>query len=95
MADNETMLTYKGRPLVRSGNTLYYGDMADEHVVVMQILATDSVKDLTVAKKVQVQMMATDPELPLNERFLKKSEKPGLYEALDIASIWLDRVSKN
>lgn len=95
MAEHENVLTYKGRPLVRSGNTLYYGDMAEEHVVVMQILATDTVKDLTVAKKVQVQMMATDPELPLNERFLKKSEKPGLYEALDIAAIWLDRVSKN
>ena len=95
MADQENVLMYKGRPLVRSGNTLYYGDMADEHVVVMQILTTDTVKDLTVAKKVQVQMMATDPELPLNERFLKKSEKAGLYEALDIASIWLDRVSKN
>ncbi len=94
MADKETILTYKGRPLVRSGNTLYYGDMADEHVVVMQILATDTVKELSVATKVQVQMMATDPELPLNERFLKKSEKAGLYEALDIASIWLDRVSK-
>ncbi len=94
MADNETILTYKGRPLVRSGNTLYYGDMADEHVVVMQILSTDTVKELSVATKVQVQMMATDPELPLNERFLKKSEKAGLYEALDIATIWLDRVSK-
>ncbi|MBE6768305.1 MAG: hypothetical protein E7549_05265 [Ruminococcaceae bacterium] len=94
MADKETILTYKGRPLVRSGNTLYYGDMADEHVVVMQILATETVKELSVATKVQVQMMATDPELPLNERFLKKSEKAGLYEALDIASIWLDRVSK-
>ena len=95
MADKENVLMYKGRPLVRSGNTLYYGDMADEHVVVMQVLATDTVKDLTVAKKVQVQMMATDPELPLNERFLKKSEKAGLYEALDIAAIWLDRVNKN
>ena len=95
MADKETILIYKDRPLVRSGNTLYYGDMAEEHVVVMQVLTTDTVKDLTVAKKVQVQMMATDPELPLNERFLKKSEKSGLYEALDIAAIWLDRVSKN
>ena len=94
MADKETILTYKDRPLVRSGNTLYYGDMADEYVVVMQILSTETVKELSVATKVQVQMMATDPELPLNERFLKKSEKAGLYEALDIATIWLDRVSK-
>ena len=93
MADQQ-LLTYKGRPLVRSGNTLYYGDMADENVVVMQILSTQKVNDLTVANKVQVQLMSTNPELPLNERFLKKSEKGGLYDALDIASIWLDRMSK-
>lgn len=94
MADHENMLTYKGRPLIRSGNTLYYGDMADEYVVMMQILSTETVKDLAVANKVQVQMLATDPSLPLGDRILKKSEKAGLYEALDIGSIWLDRVKK-
>lgn len=90
----ENMLTYKGRPLVRSGNTLYYGDMADEYVVMVQILSTKPVKDLTVADKVQVQMLATDPTLPLGDRIKKKSEKDGLYEALDIGAIWLDRVKK-
>jgi len=95
MAENKNVLTYKGRPLVRSGNTLYYGDMADEAVVVMQILATQKVKDLTVASKVQVQLMATDPDLPITQRFLNKSERPGLYEALDIGAIWLDRLKKD
>ena len=90
----ENMLTYKGRPLVRSGNTLYYGDMADEYVVMVQILSTKQVKDLAVADKVQVQMLATDPTLPLGDRIKKKSEKDGLYEALDIGAIWLDRVKK-
>ena len=32
-------LTYKGRPLVRSGNTIYYGDMGDKYVAMLQILA--------------------------------------------------------
>lgn len=94
MADSEKMLTYKGRPLVRSGNTLYYGDMADKCVIVMQILSTKTVKDMTVADKVQVQLMSTDSELRMKDRILKKSEKDGLYNALDIGSIWLDRAGK-
>lgn len=94
MADTEKMLTYKGRPLVRSGSTLYYGDMADKCVIVIQILSTKTVKELTVAEKVQVQLMSTDPEIRMKDRILKKSEKDGLYNALDIGSIWLDRMSK-
>lgn len=94
MADNNATLMYKGRPLVRSGNTLYYGDMADKCVIVMQILSTTTVKDLTVADKVQVQLMSTDPEIRMKDRILKKSEKAGLYDALDIGSIWLDRMNK-
>lgn len=92
MADNTLM--YKGRPLVRSGNTLYYGDMADKCVIVMQVLSTTKVKDLTVADKVQVQLMSTDPEIRMKDRILKKSEKAGLYDALDIGAIWLDRMNK-
>lgn len=42
-------LLYKGRPLVRSGNTLYYGNMADKCVVMFQILSTKTVGDMTMA----------------------------------------------
>ena len=84
-------LMYKGRPLVRSGNVLYYGNMTDPCVVMLQILSTKTVKDLTVADKVQVQLMSTDPELRMKERILKKSEKNGLYNAMDIGAIWLER----
>ena len=90
MADNAApkapkksgFLMYKGKPLVRSGNTLYYGNMADKCVVMLQILST---------KTVQVQLMSTDPELRMKERILKRSEKNGLYNAMDIGSIWLER----
>lgn len=82
---------YKGRPLVRKGNTLYYGSMAEPFVIMMQITSTKKVKELEVANKVTVQLMNTDPDVRPRERIVKKSEKNGLYDAMDIGSIWLDR----
>ena len=97
MAENkdQEFLTYKGRPLVRSGKTLYYGSMSDESVVMLQILSTKTVGDMTMADKVQVQLLSTDPELRMKERILKKSEKTGLYNAMDIGSVWLERALEN
>ncbi len=91
MAETETILTYKGKPLVRSGSMLYYGDMSEKCVVVLQILSSKTVGDMTVADKVQVQLLSTDPEVRMKDRILKKSEKVGLYNAMDIGSIWLER----
>ena len=87
----ETLLTYKGRPLVRSGNVLYYGDMTQKCVIVLQVLTTKTVGDMEVADKVQIQLLLTDPEVRMKDRILKKSEKNGLYNAMDIGSIWLER----
>lgn len=84
-------LMYKGRPLVHKGNTLYYGSMAEPFVIMMQITSTKKVKELEVANKVTVQLMNTDPDVRPRERIVKKSEKNGLYDAMDVGSIWLDR----
>lgn len=84
-------LMYKGRPLVRKGSTLYYGSMADPFVIMMQITSTKKVKELEVATKVTVQLMNTNPDVRPRERIVKKSEKNGLYDAMDVGSIWLDR----
>ena len=91
MADNAPFLMYKGRPLVRSGNVLYYGSMAEKYVIVMQVLSTKDENDLKMAEKVQIQLMLTDPEVRMKDRIVKKSEKIGLYNAMDIGSIWLER----
>lgn len=90
MADTP-FLMYKGRPLVRSGNVLYYGSMAEKYVIVLQILSTKDENDMTMAEKIQVQLMLTDPEVRMKDRIVKKSEKIGLYNAMDIGSIWLER----
>jgi len=88
-------LMYKGRPLVRSGNVLYYGNMYEEFVVMLQILTTKEVGDMTVADKVQVQLMSTDPDLRMKDRISKKTEKRGLYNAMDFGSVWLQRSLEN
>ncbi len=91
MATKQKFLTYKGRPLVRCKNTIYYGNPSDKFVLVMQIVTSKKIDDLDVADRVIVQLVNTDTSLPLNEQIVKKSEKRGLYAAMDIGSIWLER----
>lgn len=95
MSDNKEFLTYKGKPLVRKGNEIYYGDMAEKYVIMLQILESHKDGDLEIADKVQIQLMNTDPEVRAKDRILKKSEKNGLYEAMDIGAIWLERALKD
>ena len=38
--EKHEFMTYKGRPLVRSKKILYYGDMRDPYVVMLQITDT-------------------------------------------------------
>ncbi|HHX58062.1 MAG TPA: hypothetical protein GX710_08610 [Clostridiales bacterium] len=90
--DNEfSFFTYKGYPLVRKKDVLYYGNMYDEYVIMIQILETKKVKDLDVASKVKVYQMSTDESLNPVEAITRTSEKEGLYEALDLAEAWLKR----
>ena len=87
----EKILMYKGRPLMRKYNMIYYGSMADSHIVMLQIIETKKVGDLDVASKVSVQLQLTDPTAKSRDRVVKKSEKDGLYSALDVGVIWLQR----
>lgn len=84
-------LVYKGHPLRRKDNIIYFGSMADKYIIMIQILETKKVEDLDVATKVSVQLQHTDPELKSRDRVVKKSEKNSLYAAMDVASVWLDR----
>lgn len=81
--------TYKGLPLVRKGNQLYFGNMYDEFVVWIEIKGTQKVGDVDVANSVMIRKMATDPTLPPNQAIVKTAKKDSLYEALDIACAWL------
>lgn len=84
-------LTYKGHPLRRVDNLIYYGTMAEKYIILMQVLDKKKVQDLDVATKVSVQLQLTDPDLKSRDRVIKKSEKESLYEAMDVSAIWLER----
>ncbi len=91
MAEENAVLMYKGHPLMRKDNLIYYGSMADSHIVMLQILESQKVGGEDVASKVSIQLQLTDPSARSRDRIVKKSEKDGLYTALDLGSIWLER----
>ena len=93
MAKNK-FLMYKGRPLVRNGKTVYYGYMSDPYVVIMQITSTREIKGVEVADRVVVQLVNTDPAVRMKDKIGKKAERKGLYSAMDIGCIWLERELK-
>jgi hypothetical protein len=87
-------LTYKGKPLVREGNILYYGQPDDKYILMLQIKGTEAVNDLKVPTKVTMMLMSTDPNVPLQEKIIKRADKEGIYAALDVGMVWLDRALK-
>ena len=91
MSDEKKVLMYKGHPLMRKDNMVYYGSMADTHIVMLQVLETKKVGDTDVATRVSVQLQLTDPAAKSRDRVVKKSEKAGFYTALDVGCVWLER----
>ncbi len=86
---------YKGKPLVRCGNTLYYGDMKDPFVIKMTIKSQQTVNDMQMADKVSVQLINTNPNISPRRAIVKTSEKPSLYLAIDISVVWLQKALRD
>ena len=84
-------LTYKGHPLMRKDNMIYYGSMADKYIVILQVLESKDFQDMSLASKVSVQLQLTDQTVRPKDRVVRKSEKDGFYTALDVGCVWLER----
>jgi hypothetical protein len=84
-------LEYKGHPLRRKDNFIYYGSMSDKYIVMLQVTETKRSGELDIPARVTVQLQYTDSNLKSRDRVVKKSEKTSLFEAVDVASVWLDR----
>lgn len=92
---NEKFYNYKGYPLVRNGSMIYYGYMSEPYVMMLQILSTKKVDDTEVADKIRVIQMSTDLSLDPLKACVKNTEREGgLYEALDLAKVWLEKANK-
>ena len=88
MAEN---LVYRGHPLRRVDNLVYYGSMADKYIIMMQVLDTEDLKDLKLAKRVSIQLQLTDPNLRSRDRVVRSTEKGSMAEAMEFATIWRER----
>ena len=86
---------YKGYPLVRSGNSIYYGYMSDPFVTQLQILHKTKQDGIDIADKIKVYQISTDEKLAPMEAIVKTSERGSLFEALDLANAWLERSGKD
>ncbi len=100
MANKKKVLEYKGHPLRRKDNILYYGSMDDKYIIMLQILETKNVSpqenaapedEIKSATRVSVQLQLTDPNVKSRDRVTKRTEKDSLYAAMDVACIWLER----
>ena len=93
MATKSKFLMYKGHPLVRFGNIIFYGSIADKYIIMMQILDDEAYsgkpEDVRHAKRVALQLQLNGDDV--KDRVVKETEKPGLGQAMEIASIWLER----
>ncbi|MBR5488832.1 MAG: hypothetical protein IKV72_03935 [Firmicutes bacterium] len=90
-AQKNTFPMYKDKPLVRSGDTIYYGSMQDPYVIKMTVKSYKKVGNEEVADKIAIQLLSTDMNLSPRKQVVKSSEKNGLFLAMDIAEAWLER----
>ncbi len=88
MSENKLMF-YRGFPLIRSGNTIYYGSGGDDFAAKLTIKDTKKIADLDVPETIMVQLVPTRAGADVSKA--KKGEFNGFYEALDVAHVWLNQ----
>ena len=85
MAD-EKLLFYRGFPIIRSGNTIFYGSGGDAFAAILTVKGTKKIADADVPDKIMVQLM---PKSKDDVAKARKGDFIGFYEALDTAHVWL------
>ncbi|MGN0494008.1 MAG: hypothetical protein ACI4F7_10205 [Acutalibacteraceae bacterium] len=93
MAESK-FLTYKDKPLVKSGNEIYYGDMAEPYVVRFTVLSTVKAGENEIPGEVKVELLKSNAQLSDKEKAAKETVKSSFFEALDVGFVWLERALK-
>lgn len=88
----KNVLTYKGKMLLRKANEIYYGNPGDKYMVLFRITENERLKDLTLAKKVIIELRTNSEN---NSVLIKQAEREGLYKAFDIGFFWLEDALEN
>ena len=83
-------LEYKGKPLVREGDTICYGDMNDKCILILEIMSYKKVGGNDIPDKILIQIIDSKD----SGKILKQGSKDGLYEAFSLGCVWLDQALK-
>ena len=86
------VLLYREKPLLRDGNTLYYGDFKENFIVRFTILESEKVNDLDMAKKVIIELLEKSGDDISTAKLTKKEERTSMWAALDIGIYWLEDI---
>lgn len=86
------ILTYNSKPLVRSGNMIYYGNPEDKYVVTFRLEEQTPLEDLQISKRVIIELKTNEGK---KSRLIRQAERDGLYKALDIGIFWLEQALEN
>jgi hypothetical protein len=85
-------LEFKGQPLVRVDNELYYGDMSEKFYLFMMIMSYKNLDKFgtQIPDKVMVQILPTSG----SGKVEKQNIVTGLSEAFDLGMAWLERANR-
>ncbi|MBQ3181903.1 MAG: hypothetical protein IJB50_04005 [Clostridia bacterium] len=86
------VLVYRDKPLLRDGNTLYYGDFSENFIVRFTILESEKINDLDMAKKIVIELLEKNGDDIKSAKLTKKAERTSMWAALDIGIYWLEDI---
>ena len=88
----DEFVEYKGRPIVRQGNNIYYGDLSEKYYVYMMIMSEKKSPkgDVNVPDTIMVQLIESATKKPEKQKITK-----GLAEAFEFAEAWIRYNDKN
>lgn len=83
-------LEYKGKPLVREGHTICYGDKTEKCILILEIMSYKKSGGNELPDKILIQVIdSNDPT-----KIIRQGLKEGLYDAFSIGLVWLEMALK-
>lgn len=86
--EEKKFFEFNGKPFIRRGNILYYGNPQDKYIVKFTVNGSVKSGDEDISDSVTVQLV-TNTLGEGKERVIKQANRDGLYRAFDVGEYWL------